>query len=189
MHLTIEASSERLTAIQLKRQHSAEPLESVSPSAPGRSPDHQAASAANDTTALESSDEHASNSNNNVGPTSAPSISINDGQGAVASAVPSNMTTADNAAIGSPFKKQRASMSGIEDKFLDKFRKNPMLEALGSSTPRRESDGSVAGPTSAANPPDDSHVSKLELGPPLQAGGADGSKNGNEVKMDEEEEL
>lgn len=82
-------------------------------------------------------------------------------------------------------------MSGIEDKFLDKFRKNPMLEALGNSTPRRESDGSVVGPTSAANgsATGDGRVSKLELGPPLQAGGKETSKIGEEIKMDEEEEL
>lgn len=150
--LKAETLTEGVRKIRLKRQHSEEPQEAQSPA-----PQNRKASPSATT------------------PTSTDSPAPANGEGtsmsaAPASAVPANISNSENF-VGSPLKKQRASVSGIEETAARKLSGE-------NSGPRRESESAVSALSSALGggnvwpgghtEPRETTTSKIEFGPEIK---------------------
>lgn len=147
-----ETLTEGVRKIRLKRQHSAEPLEAQSPAPQNRKASPSAATPTSTNSPVPANGEGSS-------------VSM-----APASAVPANISNPENI-IGSPLKKQRASLSGLDETAVRKI-----SDEL--SGPRRESESAVSTFGSALSggdvwpggrtEPRGTSTGKLEFGPEIK---------------------
>lgn len=163
--LKAETLTEGVRKIRLKRQHSAEPLEAPSPAPQNRKASPSA-------TTPTSTDSPAPANGEGSSSTAAP-----------ASALPASVSAPENA-VGSPFKKQRASLPGLDETAARK------IGELGGA--RRDSESAVSALSNAlgganvwpgghteAGQEAEASTSKPDFGPEI--------KQGQEMTMEEEE--